>query len=67
MLGGRLAGNRNHYMTNKLIRPQCPDLDQDSTFNIRLNGPLAVVMGAKMTDFGLRGRPDILLVLLCAG
>ena len=31
MLGDRLAGNRSYYMANNLIRPQSPDLDQDST------------------------------------
>ena len=37
MLGDRLAGNRNYYMANNLIRPQNPDLAQDSTLNIRMN------------------------------
>ena len=36
MLGERLAGNGNYYMANSLVRPQIPDLDQDSTFNVRL-------------------------------
>ena len=36
MLGDRLAGNRSYYMANNLIRPQSPDLDQDSTLKVRL-------------------------------
>ena len=36
MLGDRLAGNRNYYMPNNLIRPQSPDLEQGYTLNVRL-------------------------------